>query len=64
MDIPKSLLEKLEKDLKTAKSYEDLMGKDGAIKKLMKHTLEQLLEAEMKEHLGYEQNARTPPALP
>jgi putative transposase len=60
MDIPKSLLEKLEKDLKTAKSYEDLMGKDGAIKKLMKHTLEQLLEAEMKEHLGYEQNARTP----
>ncbi len=30
------------------------MSKDGAIKKLMAKTLEEMLEAELTEHLGYE----------
>jgi transposase-like protein len=62
MDISKSLLEELAENLKTAKTYDDLMGKDGAIKKLIKVSLEQLLEAEMSAHLGYTPNARLPKA--
>lgn len=53
MDIPKKVIEQLEKDLKNVKTYEDLMGKDGAIKKLIKHSLEKLLNAELTDHLGY-----------
>ncbi|MCZ7604208.1 MAG: IS256 family transposase [Melioribacteraceae bacterium] len=48
------MIEQLKADLSKAKNYEDLMGKDGAIKKLISKTLEQMLEAELTEHLGYE----------
>ncbi|MDP1993828.1 MAG: IS256 family transposase [Ignavibacteria bacterium] len=48
------MIEQLKADLKTAKTYDDLMGKDGAIKKLISSSLEQMLEAELTEHLGYE----------
>jgi transposase-like protein len=57
MQLTKEQLEQLQKDLANAKTFEDLMGKDGAIKKLMKNSLEQMLEAEMSEHLGYEKNS-------
>ena len=50
------LFEQFKKDLSKAKTYKDLMGKDGAIKKLMKASIESMLEAEMTEHLGYEKN--------
>ena len=40
--------------LPISKTYDDLMGKDGAIKKLIANTLEQMLESELTEHLGYE----------
>jgi len=50
------LFEQFKKDLAKAKTYKDLMGKDGAIKKLMKASIESMLEAEMTEHLGYEKN--------
>lgn len=49
--------EQLRKEIEKAKSYSDLMGKDGVIKKLIKRSLEQVLEAEMKEHLGYEKHS-------
>lgn len=54
MELTPEILEQLKADLKDAKTYEDLMGKDGAIKKLLAKSLEQMLEAELSEHLGYE----------
>lgn len=60
MELTKEALDQLLEDLKTAKSYEDLMGKDGAIKKLMKQALEQLVEAELGIHLGYPKHSQEP----
>lgn len=57
MNLSEQMIAQLQKDLSGAKTYEDLMGKDGAIKKLLKVSLEQMLEAEMTEHLGYEKNS-------
>lgn len=53
MKLTTEQIEQLQEDLSKAKSYEDLMGKNGAIKKLLKNSLEQMLKAEMDEHLGY-----------
>lgn len=55
--LTKEQIEQLQKDLENAKTFEDLMGKDGAIKRLLKNSLEQLLEGEMTEHLGYEKHS-------
>lgn len=54
MKLTEKMIEQLKSDLSGAKTYEDLMGKDGAIKKLISNTLEQMLESELTEHLGYE----------
>nr|WP_319776238.1 IS256 family transposase [uncultured Sphaerochaeta sp.] len=51
------MIQQLESDLSKAKTYEDLMGKNGAIKKLIKSSLENLLETELTEHLGYDKNS-------
>jgi len=40
--------------LATAKSMDDFFGKDGIFARLFASTLEQMLEAELSEHLGYE----------
>ncbi len=39
------------------KIYEDLMDKDRAIKKILKSSLENMLDAELSEHLGYEKHS-------
>jgi transposase-like protein len=57
MQLTPEQIEELQKSLATAKTYKDLMGADGAIKKLIKNSIEQLLDAEMTEHLGYPKNA-------
>lgn len=57
MQLTKEQLEQFQKDISNAKTYADLMGKDGAIKNLLKNSLEQLLEEEMSEHLGYDKNS-------
>ena len=54
MEITDKMIEQLKADLSKAKTYEDLMGKDGAIKKLIAQSLEQMLESELTEQLGYE----------
>uniref|UniRef100_UPI0037097DB5 transposase n=1 Tax=Stygiobacter electus TaxID=3032292 RepID=UPI0037097DB5 len=54
MELTEEMIEQLKVDLKNARTYEDILGKDGAIKKLIKSTFEQMLEAELPEHLGYE----------
>jgi transposase-like protein len=51
------MIEQLKADLSKAKTYDDLMGKDGAIKKLIANSLEQMLESELTEHLGYEKHS-------
>ncbi len=40
MKITEEIIEQLKADLNDAKNYEDLMGKDGAIKKLIASSLE------------------------
>ena len=54
MKLTDEMIEQLKADLSKAKNYEDLMGKNGAIKKLISKSLEQMLESELTEHLGYE----------
>jgi len=39
--------------LRTVTSYEDLIGKDGLIAGMLKPIMQELLDAEMTEHLGY-----------
>ncbi|MHC1738148.1 MAG: IS256 family transposase [Ignavibacteriaceae bacterium] len=53
MDISDSMIEQFKNDMKNAKSYQDLMGENGAIKKLLKASLEAMLDAALTEHLGY-----------
>lgn len=54
MELTEEMIEQLKADLKKARTYQDLMGNDGAIKKLIKTSLEGMLDAELTEHLGYE----------
>jgi transposase-like protein len=57
MELTEEMVEQLKADLSKAKNYEDLMGKDGAIKKLIAKSIEQMLECEITEHLGYEKHS-------
>ncbi len=57
MELTEEMIGQLKADLSKAKNYEDLMGKDGAIKKLIAKSLEQMLESELTEHLGYEKHS-------
>ncbi|MDF1613339.1 transposase [Melioribacteraceae bacterium 09-Me] len=54
MELTEEMIEQLKVDLKNARTYEDILGKDGAIKKLIKSTFEQMLKTELTEHLGCE----------
>lgn len=57
MELTEEMIEQLKADLTKARTYEDLMGRDGAIKKLITSSLETMLESELTEHLGYERYA-------
>lgn len=46
--------EEVQKELGTAKSMDDFFGKEGIFARLFSKTLEQMLEAELSEKLGYE----------
>jgi putative transposase len=59
MELTNEIFEQFKSDLAKAKNYDDLMGKDGAIKKLIAKSLEQMLESELTEHLGYEKHSPT-----
>ena len=43
MKLTPEIIKQLEEDLSQAKTYNDLMGKNGAIKKLIKSSLENIL---------------------
>ena len=55
-DIQESLpsTELVQQELAKAKSMDDFFGKEGIFARLFSNTLEQMLEAELGEHLGYE----------
>lgn len=57
MKLTQEAIDQLQKDLANAKTYGDLMGANGAIKNLMKHALETMLDAELSDHLGYEKHS-------
>lgn len=57
MELTTEMLDELKADLAKAKTYGDLMGKNGALKKLMGKALEAMLEAELTEELGYEKHS-------
>jgi putative transposase len=46
--------EEVQRELATAKTMDDFFGRDGIFARLFAHTIEQMLEAELSEHLGYE----------
>ena len=50
-------LSNIQEDLKKCRTIEDLMGKNGLLKRLSKQMIEELLENEMKEHPGYEKHS-------
>jgi putative transposase len=53
-------VEKIEARLREVKSIDDLTGKDGIIKEMLKTTVERLLKAELEAHLGYPPNDKGP----
>ena len=46
--------ERVAAELAKAESMDDFFGKEGIFAKLFANTLEQMMEAEMSDHLGYE----------
>ncbi len=51
-DLPSA--EKVQEELSRAESMDDFFGKDGIFAKLFASTMEQMLEAELSDHLGYD----------
>jgi transposase-like protein len=47
-------VERIQRELATAKSIDDFFGKDGIFARLFAGTLEHMLEAELTAHLGYQ----------
>ena len=45
-------------EVRKCKTMEDVVGKNGLMQKLFKDIIQQLLEAEMEEHLGRERHER------
>lgn len=56
MKLSEKLMEQLQADVAKSSSVNDLLGKDGAIKKLVKHLLEEMLGAELTGQLGYDKH--------
>lgn len=48
-----------EEEIKKCKTMDDVVGKNGLMQKLLKDVMQQLLEAEMDEHLGREKYERS-----
>src|SRR5215208_4340418 len=47
-------VERIQQELASAKSLDDFFGKEGIFARLFAGTLEQMLEAELTAHLGYQ----------
>lgn len=54
IDLPSA--DKVQEELAKAESMDDFFGRDGIFAKLFANTMEQMLEAELTDHLGYERH--------
>src|ERR687883_530199 len=54
IEAPLPSVERIQQELATARSIDDFFGKEGIFARLFAGTLEQMLEAELTAHLGYE----------
>src|SRR5215510_13941593 len=52
-------IERVQQELASATSLDDFFGRDGIFARLFATTIEQMLEAELTAHLGYEPYAAT-----
>ena len=59
MAIDKKLIDQLLSDYKKP---EDIIGENGLLKEVTKAILERALQAEMRDHLGYEKRPGGPPS--
>nr|NGY94901.1 hypothetical protein [Neochlamydia sp. AcF84] len=55
MSIPEKF--DLQSELAKCKTVDDLTGKNGLVQRLIGNMLEQMLQKEMDEHLGYEKHS-------
>ena len=53
MELTEEMIAQLKTDLEAARTYHDLKGESGVIKKIIKVSLEGMLDAGLTEHLGY-----------
>ncbi len=58
MKLDKKIIKELEKDLENCETIDDLLGKDGLVKKLIKNAVEKMLDGELTHHLGYKKYER------
>ena len=56
MKLNQKIIDQLQADMENAKNMDDLLGKDGVMKKLLKNLVEEMLAGELTEHLGYEKH--------
>jgi hypothetical protein len=56
-EVPMPSLDRIQQELATATSLDDFFGKQGILARLFASTLEQMLEAELTAHLGYDRYA-------
>ena len=47
----------LKKELANCKTMDDLCGKNGLLQRLLGNMVEQMIDKEMEEHLGYEKHS-------
>ena len=47
----------VEEELSKCKTLEDISGKNGLLKRMLKDMTEQILDAELTDHLGYEKHS-------
>ena len=57
MKLTPEIIKQLEKDFENCKTADDLLGKNGLVKNLIRGLSDQILEAEMTQHLGYEKHS-------
>jgi len=50
-------LDNLQAEIKNCKTMDDITGKNGLLKRLLKNMTESILEAEMENCLGYEKHS-------
>lgn len=58
MKLSQKVIEQLQADMENASTMEDLLGRNGIIKNLLKSLSEEILDGELTNHLGYEKNAK------